>query len=70
MIETITHAAGAIKGWRTVLLSVVIAVVGVLQTADWATIIGPRAVGPTMLAIAIAVAVLRAMTDTAFGNRQ
>jgi hypothetical protein len=47
---------------------VALAVVGVLQTADWATIVGPRQVGPTMLAIAIVVAVLRAVTDTAVGE--
>jgi hypothetical protein len=58
----------AAKGWRTMLLSVALAVVGVLQTADWATIVGPRQVGPTMLAIAIVVAVLRAVTDTAVGE--
>ena len=59
----------AAKGWRTMLLSVALAVVGVLQTADWATIVGPRQVGPTMLAIAIVVAVLRAVTDTSLGHK-
>lgn len=59
----------AAKGWRTMLLSVALAVVGVLQTADWATIVGPRQVGPTMLAIAIVVAVLRAVTNTSLGHK-
>lgn len=59
----------AAKGWRTLLLSVALAVIGVLQTADWATIVGPRQVGPVMLTVAILVAVLRTLTDTAVGSR-
>ncbi len=58
-----------LKGWRTILVSVLLAVVGVLQTADWATIVAPRYVGPAMLAIAVVVAVLRAVTDTAVGRK-
>ena len=69
MIERIERAWVAVKGWRTVLLSMALAVVGVLQTADWATIVGPEQVGPTMLAVAIVVAVLRAMTDTPVGRK-
>ena len=57
------------KGWRTILLSVLLAVVGVLQTADWATIVGPKQVGPAMLTVAIVVAVLRTLTDTPVGKK-
>jgi hypothetical protein len=59
----------SVKGWRTVLLSVVLAVVGVLQTADWATIVPPRQVGPVVLVIAVVMAVLRVLTDTPIGGR-
>jgi hypothetical protein len=69
MISRLKRIWEKMKGWRTVLLSVALAVVGVLQTADWATIVGPRQVGPTMLAIAILVAVLRAVTDTPVGRK-
>lgn len=69
MISILRNVARAAKGWRTVALSVVIAVAGVLQTTDWATIVGPRQVGPVMLAIGILVAVLRALTDTPVGKR-
>jgi hypothetical protein len=69
MTDRLSALWAAAKGWRTMLLSVALAVVGVLQTADWATIVGPRQVGPTMLAIAIVVAVLRTVTDTAVGRR-
>lgn len=51
------------------LVSVALAVAGVLQTADWATIVGPRQVGPTILAVAVVVAVLRVLTDTPVGHK-
>lgn len=70
MIDTLKRIAAAVKGWRTVLLSIALAVVGVLETANWATIVAPRHVGPTMLAIAVVVAVLRVVTNTAVGSRQ
>ena len=57
-----------LKGWKTLIVSTVLAVIGVLQTADWATIVSPQHVGPTILGIAILVAVLRAATDTAVGR--
>lgn len=69
MIERIRSAWHAIKGWRTMLVSVALAVAGVLQTADWATIVGPRQVGPTILAVAVVVAVLRVLTDTPVGHK-
>jgi hypothetical protein len=59
----------ALKGWRTLLLSVAMAVIGALQTADWATIIAPAAVGPLMLWLSAAVAVLRVLTTTPVGKR-
>lgn len=69
MIEMLERTWHAIKGWRTILLSVLLAVVGVLQTADWATIVGPKQVGPVMLGVAIIVAVLRVLTDTPLGKK-
>lgn len=68
MIDRIRAAWAAAKGWRTLLLSALLAIAGVLQTADWATIVSPREVGPVVLAIAIAVAVLRTVTDTPVGR--
>ena len=58
-----------LKGWKTLITALVVAVAGVLQSADWATIIRPEHVGPTMLLIAILVAVLRAITDTPVGRK-
>lgn len=69
MFDALNRFWLAAKGWRTMLLSVLLAVVGVLQTADWATIVGPGQVGPALLGVAIAVAVLRALTDTPVGTK-
>ena len=69
MLERLKLHAAAAKGWRTVALSTLLAIVGVLQTADWATIVAPRQVGPVMLAVGILVAVLRTLTDTPVGRQ-
>lgn len=69
MFERLQDLWLAVKGWRTVLVAVMLAVVGVLQTADWATVVGARQVGPVMLAIGILVAVLRTLTDTPVGRK-
>lgn len=69
MLERLTFLSAAAKGWRTVALSTLLAIVGVLQTADWATIVAPRQVGPVMLAVGILVAVLRTLTDTPVGRK-
>jgi hypothetical protein len=69
MLQFLKALWNRIKGWKTVVVSAVLAVVGVLQTADWATIVSPSRVGPTILGIAILVAVLRSMTDTPVGKR-
>ena len=69
MLERLKFLSAAAKGWRTVALSTLLAIVGVLQTADWATIVAPRQVGPVMLAVGILVAVLRTLTDTPVGRK-
>ena len=69
MLDALKRFWEALKGWRTMLVSVFLAIVGVLQTADWATIVAPRQVGPVMLAVGILVAVLRTLTDTPVGKR-
>jgi hypothetical protein len=69
MLAGIVKLWAAAKGWRTLVVSLAVAVVGVLQTADWATIVGPAAVGPVMLGIGAVVAVLRALTDTPVGTK-
>lgn len=69
MIDLLNSVTGAAKGWRTVLLSGALGLAGLLQTADWATVVGPDQTGPVMLAIAVVVAALRAATDGPVGRR-
>lgn len=68
MLQSTKNAYGALKGWKTLLVSLGIAAAGVLQAADWATIVPSGAVGPVMVGIGIAVAALRAITDTRVGT--
>ena len=60
-----------LKGWRTVLFALLVATVGVLEAADWASIVpdGP-AKGWILLAIALAIAWLRVITTTPIGRRE
>jgi hypothetical protein len=69
MSEKLKAVWTRLKGWRTMAVSLALAVVGVLQTADWARIVPPSQVGPTILTIAIIVAVLRTLTDTPVGRQ-
>jgi hypothetical protein len=68
MLQSTKNAYDSLKGWKTLLISLGIAAAGVLQTADWATIVPSGAVGPVMVGIGIAVAALRAITDTPAGK--
>jgi hypothetical protein len=68
MLQSAKNAYDSLKGWKTLLVSLGIAAAGVLQTADWTTIVPSGAVGPVMVGIGIAVAALRAITDTPVGK--
>jgi hypothetical protein len=68
MLQSTKNAFDALKGWKTLLVSLAIAAAGVLQSADWATIVPSGAVGPVMVGIGVAVAALRAITDTPVGK--
>lgn len=68
MLQSTKNAYDSLKGWKTVLVSLGIAAAGVLQTADWTTIVPAGAVGPVMVGIGIAVAALRAITNTPVGK--
>ena len=58
-----------LKGWKTLGVSSAIAVAGVLQTADWTTIVPPDRVGQTLLVIGVVVALLRVLTNSPVGQR-
>ena len=52
------------KGFRTLAFSLAVAIVGVLQTADWATIIPPDQAGLALTIVGVASAALRFFTST------
>ena len=60
------------KGWRTLGLALFLALGGVVQTFDWATVIPQDKTwsGVIMMAIGSAVAALRFVTNTAAGKKE
>lgn len=58
------------KGYRTLLFSVAVAVVGVLQSFDWASVVPPEQAGIALTVVGIAGAVLRFLTSTPVGARE
>ncbi|MCC6946960.1 MAG: hypothetical protein IT539_04250 [Bradyrhizobiaceae bacterium] len=58
------------KGYRTLLFSLAVAIVGVLQSFDWATVIPPEQAGIALTVVGIAGAVLRFLTSTPVGGKE
>jgi hypothetical protein len=52
------------KGWKTLAFNVAIAVLGVLQAADWVDLLGSERAGIAVTVIGIVGAILRFVTDT------
>lgn len=57
------------KGWRTLVFNLLIAIGGVVVTFDWGTVLPAEYVGPAAIAIGILGAGLRAVTDTPIGTK-
>ena len=59
-----------LKGWRTLMFSLLLATLGVLEATDWAQMVpdGPNK-GYWLLGIALVTAWLRAITTTPIGQR-
>jgi len=53
-----------LKGWKTILFNIAIAVVGVLQAVDWIDVLGSERAGLAVTAIGIVGTVLRFLTDS------
>ncbi len=68
-MERITRTWQNAKGWRTLLVSLAIAIVGVLQSTDWRSLIPEERVGPVMMAIGVVMAVLRLATNGPVGRK-
>lgn len=57
------------KGWRTLLFSSIIAVIGVLEAFDWAVIIPEQYEGVALAIIGAGFAYLRKITTTPLGAK-
>ena len=58
------------KGYRTLFFSLAVAVVGVLQSFDWAAVIAPEHAGIALTAVGIVSAALRFLTSTPVGAKE
>ena len=58
------------QGWKTLAFALAVAVAGVAQTFDWATVVPQDKTwsGIAMIAVGGAIAALRAMTSTPIGQ--
>jgi hypothetical protein len=57
------------KGWRTMGLNVAVAGFGVLEAADWTSMLGDQRAGWALTLIAVANMVLRTLTSTPIGQK-
>jgi len=57
-----------LTGWKTLIFSAAVALIGVLQTADWVNLLGSQKAGIIVTGIGIASAVLRWLTTTPVGQ--
>jgi hypothetical protein len=58
------------KGYRTLLFSLAVAIIGVLQSFDWATVVAPEQAGIALTVVGVAGAILRFLTSTAVGAKE
>jgi hypothetical protein len=58
------------KGYRTLLFSLAVAIIGVLQSFDWATVIPPEQAGVALTVVGVVSAVLRFLTSTPVGAKE
>ncbi len=56
------------KGWRTLLINVAIALFGVLEAADWTTLLGNDHAAWVVTTIALINIALRTLTTTEVGR--
>lgn len=59
-----------LKGWRTLLVAIIVAVIGAVEVFDWAQIIPEQYVGVAMVVIGFVMGILRKLTNTALGESE
>ncbi|WP_156098571.1 hypothetical protein [Thermopetrobacter sp. TC1] len=70
VIRKMRRLMHGIKGWRTLMFSLLVASLGVFEATDWTNLVpdGPHK-GYWLLAIALIIAWLRTITTTPVGQR-
>lgn len=58
------------KGWKTLIFAAVLALAGVIEQFDWATVIPEGWAGIVLLVVGVVVAWLRKLTTTSIGASQ
>jgi hypothetical protein len=58
------------KGYRTLLFSLGVAIVGVLQSFDWASVIPAEQAGVALTVVGVVGAALRFLTSTPVGSKE
>ena len=59
-----------LKGWRTIIINSAIAVLGVLEAAEWVDILPEHWAGLVLIAVGILNNYLRTITNTKVGQTQ
>ena len=57
------------KGWRTIILNVAVAIFGVLEAADWTSVLGADKAGWAVLVVATANMAMRTITTGHIGEK-
>lgn len=58
------------KGWKTIIFSMIIAMLGVAETADWISVLGDQWGGVVLLVVGVISAWLRKLTTTPLGVKE
>lgn len=59
-----------LTGWKTLIFSLAIAIVGVLSATDWVNLLGSTKAGWVVTGIGVASAILRMITSTPVGQSE
>lgn len=57
------------KGWRTLIFAALLALAGVIEQFDWASVIPEGWSGAVLLVVGVVVAWLRKITSTPLGSK-
>lgn len=57
------------KGWRTIIVNAALAVLGILESADFTDLLSESAIGYVLLAVSVLNMILRKMTSTPVGTK-